>query len=66
LHIYALSTGQPLKVIPDDIAALTCAQWQDYGEAAHLHLRALMDILDEQEPRWSSPRGVIQRSSYIS
>ena len=53
LHVYALSTGQPLKLIPDDIAALTCAQWQDYGEAAALHLQAIMDILDDEEPGWS-------------
>jgi ribulose-5-phosphate 4-epimerase/fuculose-1-phosphate aldolase len=53
LHVYALSTGQPLKVIADDVAALTCAQWQDYGEAAALHLQAIMGILDEEEPGWS-------------
>jgi ribulose-5-phosphate 4-epimerase/fuculose-1-phosphate aldolase len=53
LHVYALSTGQALKVIADDIAALTCAQWQDYGEAAALHLEAIMGILDDEDPGWS-------------
>jgi ribulose-5-phosphate 4-epimerase/fuculose-1-phosphate aldolase len=55
LHVYALSTGQPLKIIADDIAALTCAQWQDYGEAAAMHLQAIMDILDDEDPGWSTP-----------
>jgi hypothetical protein len=45
-----------LKVIPDDIAALTCAQWQDYGEAARLHLQAIIDILDDVEPCWDDRR----------
>jgi ribulose-5-phosphate 4-epimerase/fuculose-1-phosphate aldolase len=48
LHVYALSTGRPLSVIPDDIAALTCRQWLDYPEGAALHFRALLDILDAE------------------
>ena len=49
LHVYALSTGQPLKVISDDVAELTCRQWLEYPEGADLHLSAVMDILDEEE-----------------
>jgi ribulose-5-phosphate 4-epimerase/fuculose-1-phosphate aldolase len=56
LHVYALSTGRPLKVIADDIAALTRSQWRDYGEAALLHLRAIIDILDDEAPGWDHAR----------
>lgn len=52
LHVYALSTGRPLKVIADDIAELTCRQWLDYPEGAELHLKAVMGILDEEEPAY--------------
>jgi len=54
LHVYAFSTGKPLMVIPDDIAALTCQQWLDYPEGPDLHLRALMGILDEEDPGYTS------------
>jgi ribulose-5-phosphate 4-epimerase/fuculose-1-phosphate aldolase len=53
LHVYALSTGRPLSVIPDDIAALTCRQWLDYPEGAELHFRALLEILDEESPDYA-------------
>lgn len=52
LHVYALSTGRPLAVIPDDVAALTCRQWLDYPDGAELHLRAVLDILDDEEPAY--------------
>jgi ribulose-5-phosphate 4-epimerase/fuculose-1-phosphate aldolase len=52
LHVYALSTGQPLKVISDEVAELTCRQWLEYPEGADLHLRAVMGILDEEEPAY--------------
>ncbi|MFZ9482377.1 MAG: class II aldolase/adducin family protein [Ilumatobacteraceae bacterium] len=54
LHVLAMSTGRPLAVIPDDIAELTCRQWLDYPEGADLHLRALMEILDADEPGWDA------------
>ncbi|MBI4933961.1 MAG: class II aldolase/adducin family protein [Actinobacteria bacterium] len=50
LHVYALSTGRPLQLIPDDIAELTCRQWLEYPEGPDLHFRALLEILDEEEP----------------
>ena len=52
LHVYAMSTGRPLMVIPDDIAALTCRQWLDYPEGADLHFQALLDILDDDDPTY--------------
>jgi ribulose-5-phosphate 4-epimerase/fuculose-1-phosphate aldolase len=52
LHVYALGTGRPLHLIPGHIAELTCRQWLEYPEASELHLRAVMDILDEEEPAY--------------
>jgi ribulose-5-phosphate 4-epimerase/fuculose-1-phosphate aldolase len=52
LHVYAMSTGRPLSTVPDDIAELTCRQWLEYPEGADLHFRALLDILDEEEPTY--------------
>ena len=54
LHVYAMSTGRPLMLIPDDVAELTCKQWLAYPEGADLHLQAVMGILDEEEPAYRS------------
>jgi ribulose-5-phosphate 4-epimerase/fuculose-1-phosphate aldolase len=54
LHVYALSTGQRLMTIPDDIAALTCRQWLDYPEGADLHFRELLAILDDESPEYAT------------
>lgn len=54
LHVYAMSTGRPLMVVPDDVAELTCKQWLAYPEGAELHLRAVMGILDEEEPGYAA------------
>ncbi|HEY3656504.1 MAG TPA: hypothetical protein VGL34_16175 [Steroidobacteraceae bacterium] len=32
------ATGKPLRIVPDDIAALTAQQWRDYGQLAIDHL----------------------------
>lgn len=53
LHVYAMSTGRPLMVIPDDVAELTCKQWLAYPEGFDLHLKAVMGILDEEEPGYA-------------
>jgi ribulose-5-phosphate 4-epimerase/fuculose-1-phosphate aldolase len=53
LHVYTMSTGRPPALISDEIAALTCQQWLDYPEGAELHFRALLDILDDEEPDYS-------------
>lgn len=50
LHVYTMSTGRAPKVIPDDVARLTCQQWLDYPQGAELHLQALLEILDDEEP----------------
>jgi ribulose-5-phosphate 4-epimerase/fuculose-1-phosphate aldolase len=55
VQILALSTGRELALIPEDVAARTCAQWFAYPtEFSELHLRALKDILDQEEPGYKS------------
>lgn len=50
LQVLALSTGQPLALIPDAVAALASAQWNDYPTAfSELHFKALKHILDLEE-----------------
>jgi hypothetical protein len=48
-----LSTGRAPALIPDAIAAKTCAQWFSYpSEFSRLHFTALKEILDEEEPSY--------------
>jgi ribulose-5-phosphate 4-epimerase/fuculose-1-phosphate aldolase len=46
------STGKPLRILPDSLAALTERQWRDYGQLALDHLDSIKSILDEQEPSY--------------
>jgi ribulose-5-phosphate 4-epimerase/fuculose-1-phosphate aldolase len=51
LQILALATGRELALIPDAVAARTCAQWRTYPtDLSRLHFDALKGILDEEEP----------------
>jgi ribulose-5-phosphate 4-epimerase/fuculose-1-phosphate aldolase len=49
-YITALSTGRPLRIAADAIAAKTAQQWQEYPGLGENHFRALKDILDEEDP----------------
>lgn len=54
LQVLALSTGRPLALIPEPVAALAGAQWNNYPTRfSELHFQALKDILDEQEPDYT-------------
>ena len=54
LQVLALSTGRPLALIPESVAALAGAQWNNYPTRfSELHFQALKDILDEQEPDYA-------------
>jgi ribulose-5-phosphate 4-epimerase/fuculose-1-phosphate aldolase len=48
LQVLALSTGRPLALVADDVAALACKQWLEYPEVATLHFAELKRILDEE------------------
>ena len=55
LQLLALSTGRPLALIPDAVAALACAQWNDYPtQFSELHFRQLQQILDQDEPDYKT------------
>ena len=53
LQVLALSTGRPLRLLPDDVAALTCRQWQEYPQGAELHFAELLRILDDEAPDYA-------------
>lgn len=54
LQVLALSTGRPLALIPEPVAALAGAQWNNYPTRfSELHFQALKDILDQQEPDYT-------------
>jgi ribulose-5-phosphate 4-epimerase/fuculose-1-phosphate aldolase len=43
------ASGRPLKVVSDELAALTERQWRDYGQLAIDHLDNVKAILDAEE-----------------
>jgi ribulose-5-phosphate 4-epimerase/fuculose-1-phosphate aldolase len=51
LQVLALSTGQPLHVVSEEVAAKTCGQWRDFPlDACHDHFNEMKAILDKEEP----------------
>lgn len=48
--VLAYSTGRPLKVMPDDLAEATAAEWQTYKDAETAHFEEMKRILDREEP----------------
>jgi ribulose-5-phosphate 4-epimerase/fuculose-1-phosphate aldolase len=48
------ASGRPLKVVSDELAALTERQWRDYGQLAIDHLDNVKAILDAEEPDYRS------------
>ena len=55
LQVLALSTGRPLALIPEAMAARASAQWNDYPTAfSALHFAALKEILDHEEPEYKT------------
>lgn len=54
LQVAALATGREMALIPDDVAALACRQWNDYPTAfSNLHFNALKTILNQDEPDYA-------------
>ncbi len=49
----ALSTGRPLRPVPEDVAARTAAQMRESdGQSAVLHLESIKRILDREAPEY--------------
>ena len=49
-QVLAYATGRELRVVSDEVARRTAAQWQDYPALTADHFAALKEILDEEEP----------------
>lgn len=54
LQVLGSSTGKPLRIVPEKVAALTRRQMDGERQQAELHLKALQRILDREEPGWSA------------
>ena len=48
LQVLALSTGRPLALLTEEMAALACKQWLEYPKFAELHFDELKRILDDE------------------
>jgi ribulose-5-phosphate 4-epimerase/fuculose-1-phosphate aldolase len=46
------ATGKELRIVSDDIAALTERQWRAYGQSAIDHLENIKAILDAEDPSY--------------
>jgi ribulose-5-phosphate 4-epimerase/fuculose-1-phosphate aldolase len=54
LQVLALSTGRPLALVPEALARLACAQWNDYPTRfSELHLQAVKNILDHEASHYA-------------
>lgn len=52
LQVLGMSSGKPLRLVPEEIARATAAQMTDDTQA-RLHFIALKRLLDRDEPGWS-------------
>lgn len=48
----AYASGKSLRIVSDNVAAVTRQQWAEYGQLAIDHLAEVRAILDEQEPEY--------------
>jgi len=53
-YIRALQTGQPLRILPDEIAEKTAQELEDYPDQAERHLAELKAILDDEGSTYAS------------
>ncbi|HEV7822864.1 MAG TPA: aldolase [Burkholderiales bacterium] len=56
LQLLGESSGRPLKLVPQEIAAATRAQMDAERQQSDLHLAALKRILDREQPEWRGKR----------
>ncbi|WP_324753868.1 class II aldolase and adducin N-terminal domain-containing protein [Roseovarius sp. Pro17] len=53
-YVRALQTGQPLRVLPDDVAEKTAQELEGYPDQAERHLSELMAILDDEGSNYAT------------
>ena len=51
-YIKALWTGQPLRLLSDEIAEKTAGQLENYPDFSHIYFEELKAILDEKAPTY--------------
>lgn len=54
VQVLAQQTGQPLNIMPDEMAAATHAQFANFTINADLHMQEIRRIMDEEEPAYAS------------
>lgn len=54
VQVLAMQTGQPLAVMPDEMAQTTHDQFAQFTINAELHMEEVKRLLDEQEPSYAS------------
>jgi ribulose-5-phosphate 4-epimerase/fuculose-1-phosphate aldolase len=52
--LLAYASGQPLSILPDDIAERTARSWEDGGEFARAHFSEVKRLLDKDCPDYAS------------
>lgn len=50
--ITALSSGRELDIVSHEVAEKTACQWEEYTTNHTLHMAAIKEILDEEEPEY--------------
>jgi ribulose-5-phosphate 4-epimerase/fuculose-1-phosphate aldolase len=53
-YILALQTGQPLRLLPDDVAEKTAREWQAYDGFAEAHLAEMRALLDDEGANYAT------------
>lgn len=51
--VQAYSTGQPLKILPDDIAERTAQDWEQITDFSKAHFAEMKSILDAEDPSYA-------------
>lgn len=54
VQLLSMQTGLPLNVISDELAKTTHDQFAQFAINADLHMREIINLLDEQEPSYAS------------
>ena len=52
LQVTAMQTGRSLRIVPQEIAAMTGRQMAEESDQARLHFEALKRMLDRENPGW--------------
>ncbi|MCA1453010.1 class II aldolase/adducin family protein [Bradyrhizobium sp. BRP22] len=51
--VQAYSTGQPLKVLPDDVAERTAQDWEGIADFSEAHFAEMKELLNVEDPSYA-------------